>query len=166
MQQAAGWLLDSISEPYSAVSERSVDEHIYNLRRRIEDTPSHAVYIKSVRGLGYRVRTPLTNCSQGRVPSASEYRRKQGLVRSVGRRALCARLPSIFALVFRAASLHIAYHASPTPRLWPCSSSESRTPRKETGSVFSAAGCCSTSIAVRCELSRLRLWGSLLPLFV
>jgi DNA-binding response OmpR family regulator len=48
-------LLDSISEPYSAVSERSIDQHIYNLRRMIEDTPSQPVYIKSVRGMGYRV---------------------------------------------------------------------------------------------------------------
>jgi hypothetical protein len=32
-------------------------------------------------------------------------------------------------------------------------SSECRTPRKETGSVFDAAGCCSTSAAVRYELS-------------
>jgi hypothetical protein len=31
----------------------------------------------------------------------------------------------------------------PIPRLWPSSSSEGRTPRKETGSVFGAAGCCS-----------------------
>jgi hypothetical protein len=60
----------------------------------------------------------------------------------------------------------IADHTSPIPRLSPCSSSEGRTPRKETGSVFGAAGCCSTSTAVRCELSRLRLWESLLPSFV
>jgi integrase len=60
----------------------------------------------------------------------------------------------------------IAYHASPIPRLWPCSSSEGRTPRKETGSVFGAEGCCSTSVAVRCELSRLRLQESLPPSLV
>src|SRR5580700_5145370 len=60
----------------------------------------------------------------------------------------------------------IAYHSSPIPRLWPCSSSEGRTPRKDPGSVFGAGGCCSTSTAVRCELSRLRLWESLLPSFV
>jgi hypothetical protein len=70
------------------------------------------------------------------------------------------------ALVFRAQVSVIAYHASPIPRLWPSSSSEGRTPRKETGSVFGAAGCCCTSAAVRCELSRLRLWESLLPSFV
>jgi two-component system alkaline phosphatase synthesis response regulator PhoP len=51
-------VLDSISELYSAVQERSVDEHIYNLRRKIEDTPSQPIYILSVRGEGYRVRLP------------------------------------------------------------------------------------------------------------
>jgi two-component system alkaline phosphatase synthesis response regulator PhoP len=50
-------LLDSMSEDI-AVTERSVDEHIYNLRRKIENTPSQPVYILSVRGLGYRVRLP------------------------------------------------------------------------------------------------------------
>src|SRR5580704_677401 len=39
----------------------------------------------------------------------------------------------------------IAYHASPIPRLWPCSSSEGCTPRKETGSVLGAAGCSPTA---------------------
>jgi integrase len=99
------------------------------------------------------------------VPSASEYRRKQGPARSVGRP--CA--TRAFAADVRWCSgpqvSDIAYHASPIPRLWPCSSSEGRTPRKETGSVFGAAGCCSTSAAVRCELSRPRLWESLLPSF-
>src|ERR1700733_12588161 len=51
----------------------------------------------------------------------------------------------------------IAYHASPSPRLWPCSSSVARTPRAEISSAFGALGCCSTSVAVRWELSRLRL---------
>jgi hypothetical protein len=105
-------------------------------------------------------------CSQGRVPSASEYRRKQGPARSVGRPCTARAFAPIFALVFRPQVSDIAYHASPIPRLWPCSSSEGRTPRKETGSVFGAAACCSTSAAVRCELSRLRLWESLLPSFV
>jgi hypothetical protein len=60
----------------------------------------------------------------------------------------------------------IATQASPIPRPCPCPSSEGRPPRWLTGSAFGAASSCSTSVAVRCELSRLRLWESLLPSFV
>jgi hypothetical protein len=42
-----------------------------------------------------------------------------------------------------------ASHASPIPRLWPCSSSEGRPPRGPTGSAFGTACSCSTSVAVR-----------------
>jgi hypothetical protein len=54
----------------------------------------------------------------------------------------------------------IAYHASPIPRLWPCSSSEGRTPRKETGSVFGADACCSTNLGPcpRCIRTCSRRW--------
>jgi hypothetical protein len=98
----------------------------------------------------------------GREPSASEYRRKQGPARPVGRRCT-ARVCRRYSRWCSGPQVSdIAYHASPIPRLWPCSSSEGRTPRKETGSVFGAFGCCSTSTAVRCELSRLRLLESLL----
>jgi len=105
-------------------------------------------------------------CSRGgcrqRASTAGNRDRKRRWVAG----ALRALLPPIFAQVFRPQVSDIAYHASPIPRLWPCFSSEGRTPGKETGSVFGAAGCCSTSAAVRCELSRLRMWESWLPSFV
>jgi hypothetical protein len=58
-------------------------------------------------------------------------------------------------------------HARPIPRLWPCSSSAGRPPRAEPGSTLGIAGCCSgVSVAMRCELSRLRLRASSLLSFV
>ena len=35
-------------------SERIVDNHIANLRRKIESDPAHPLYLKNLRGLGYR----------------------------------------------------------------------------------------------------------------
>jgi hypothetical protein len=57
--------------------------------------------------------------------------------------------------------------ASPIPRLSPCSSSAGPPLRAEGGSIFGSTRCsCCVSVAVRWELSRLRLWGSLLRSFV
>jgi DNA-binding response OmpR family regulator len=51
-------LLDAISGAYDAVTERSIDQHILNLRRAIEKNPSKPIYIKSARGTGYLLAIP------------------------------------------------------------------------------------------------------------
>ncbi len=47
-------LLDSAWMPGVHVTDRAVDAHIVNLRRKIEPTPAEPLFIVSVRGLGYR----------------------------------------------------------------------------------------------------------------
>ena len=37
-----------------SITDRVVDNHIMNLRRKLEDTPAEPRYLLSVRGLGYR----------------------------------------------------------------------------------------------------------------
>jgi DNA-binding response OmpR family regulator len=41
-----------------AITDRVVDNHILNLRRKLEDTPAEPRYLLSVRGLGYRFEHP------------------------------------------------------------------------------------------------------------
>ena len=47
-------LLDGAWPPGVHVTDRAVDAHIVNLRRKIEPVPAEPRYIVSVRGLGYR----------------------------------------------------------------------------------------------------------------
>ena len=47
-------LLDAAWGPAAFVTERVVDTHILNLRKKIEPVPENPRYILSVRGLGYR----------------------------------------------------------------------------------------------------------------
>ncbi len=47
-------LIDAAWEPATIVSERVVDTHILNLRKKIEPVPAKPRYICSVRGMGYR----------------------------------------------------------------------------------------------------------------
>jgi phosphate regulon transcriptional regulator PhoB len=46
-------LLDAIWKDETFVESRTVDVHIRRLREQIEDDPSHPVYIKTRRGIGY-----------------------------------------------------------------------------------------------------------------
>jgi two-component system alkaline phosphatase synthesis response regulator PhoP len=47
--------LDGIwGEENISVSARTVDSHIANIRRKIEDDPSHPKHILSIRGVGYK----------------------------------------------------------------------------------------------------------------
>jgi phosphate regulon transcriptional regulator PhoB len=48
-------LLDAIWKDDSFVEPRTVDVHIRRLRSHIEDDPSHPVYVKTRRGVGYYV---------------------------------------------------------------------------------------------------------------
>ena len=48
-------LLDAVWKDESFVEPRTVDVHIRRLRAQIEDDPSHPVYIKTRRGIGYYV---------------------------------------------------------------------------------------------------------------
>jgi DNA-binding response OmpR family regulator len=41
-----------------SISDRVVDNHIMNLRRKLEDAPGNPRYLISVRGLGYRLQNP------------------------------------------------------------------------------------------------------------
>jgi len=47
-------LIDAAWGPATIVSERVVDTHILNLRKKIEEKPANPCYIRSVRGMGYR----------------------------------------------------------------------------------------------------------------
>ncbi len=48
-------LLDAVWKDDAFVEQRTVDVHIRRLRAQIEDDPSHPVYIKTRRGIGYYV---------------------------------------------------------------------------------------------------------------
>ena len=47
-------LLDEVWRPDSSPTDRVIDNHIMNLRRKIEPAPNEPRYVVSVRGLGYR----------------------------------------------------------------------------------------------------------------
>jgi DNA-binding response OmpR family regulator len=47
-------LIDAAWGPATIITERVVDTHILNLRKKIEPVPARPRYIKSVRGMGYR----------------------------------------------------------------------------------------------------------------
>ena len=47
-------LLDAAWGSETHVTDRAVDAHIVNLRRKIESTPAEPAFLVSVRGLGYR----------------------------------------------------------------------------------------------------------------
>jgi DNA-binding response OmpR family regulator len=47
-------LIDAAWGPSTIVTERVVDTHILNLRKKIEPIPDKPCYICSVRGMGYR----------------------------------------------------------------------------------------------------------------
>jgi DNA-binding response OmpR family regulator len=47
-------LIDAAWEPGTFVTDRAVDTHIWNLRRKVEPDPSAPRHILGVRGIGYR----------------------------------------------------------------------------------------------------------------
>jgi DNA-binding response OmpR family regulator len=47
-------LIDAAWGPQTIVTDRVVDTHILNLRKKIEPLPANPRYIRSVRGMGYR----------------------------------------------------------------------------------------------------------------
>jgi DNA-binding response OmpR family regulator len=47
-------LIDTAWEPGTFISDRVVDTHILNLRKKIEPTPAEPRYLLGVRGIGYR----------------------------------------------------------------------------------------------------------------
>ena len=54
-------LIDQVWGAGTAITDRVVDNHIMNLRRKIEETPAEPRYLLSVRGLGYRFEDPDDN---------------------------------------------------------------------------------------------------------
>jgi DNA-binding response OmpR family regulator len=51
-------LLQEVSGDYTGVYERTIDVHIKNIRKAIEDDPSHPRYIETIHGIGYRFTVP------------------------------------------------------------------------------------------------------------
>ena len=49
-------LLDMTTEVGSEIFDRTLDRHIANLRRKIEEDPSRPLYIETVAGVGYKFR--------------------------------------------------------------------------------------------------------------
>jgi two-component system, OmpR family, alkaline phosphatase synthesis response regulator PhoP len=47
-------LIDAAWEPGTAITDRAVDTHVFNLRQKIEPVPSAPRYLIGIRGLGYR----------------------------------------------------------------------------------------------------------------
>jgi len=53
-----GQLIDALWGPGTAITDRVVDNHMMNLRRKVEASPSSPRYLISGRGLGYRFENP------------------------------------------------------------------------------------------------------------
>jgi DNA-binding response OmpR family regulator len=47
-----------------SITDRVVDNHILNLRRKLEEKPAEPKYLLSVRGLGYRFGDPAENLTE------------------------------------------------------------------------------------------------------
>ena len=47
-------LIEAAWGPGVAITDRVVDQHVFNLRKKIEDAPAQPRFLISVRGLGYR----------------------------------------------------------------------------------------------------------------
>jgi two-component system response regulator RegX3 len=48
-------ILDAVWGRYAAVTDRTIDFHVKNLRRKIEDDPEHPVRLVTDHGVGYRL---------------------------------------------------------------------------------------------------------------
>jgi DNA-binding response OmpR family regulator len=57
-------LIDAAWGPGTAISDRVVDNHVMNLRRKLEANPAAPRHIISSRGLGYRFENPEGNQTQ------------------------------------------------------------------------------------------------------
>jgi DNA-binding response OmpR family regulator len=53
-----GQLIDAVWGAGTAISDRVVDNHVMNLRRKLEEDPAEPRYLISSRGLGYRFENP------------------------------------------------------------------------------------------------------------
>jgi len=47
-------LIDAAWAPETFITDRVVDTHVFNLRRKVESVPARPRYLHSVRGMGYR----------------------------------------------------------------------------------------------------------------
>lgn len=56
-------LLDKTRGHDNNSTDRAVDQHIFTLRKKIEDDPQNPVHIKSVRGVGYRFERQVSSSS-------------------------------------------------------------------------------------------------------
>jgi DNA-binding response OmpR family regulator len=51
-------LLDAVWKETPFVTPRSIDVYVRRLREKIESDPRHPIYLKTIRGIGYRFETP------------------------------------------------------------------------------------------------------------
>jgi len=51
-------LIDAVWGAGTAITDRVVDNHVMNLRRKLEEQPAEPRYLISSRGLGYRFENP------------------------------------------------------------------------------------------------------------
>nr|WP_322929056.1 winged helix-turn-helix domain-containing protein [Providencia sp. 3007] len=47
-------LLDILYDDHRVVTDRTIDSHVKNLRRKLESLDSEKTFIRSIYGLGYR----------------------------------------------------------------------------------------------------------------
>jgi DNA-binding response OmpR family regulator len=57
-------LIDHVWGKGVSITDRVVDNHIMNLRRKLEENPAEPRYFMSARGLGYRFENPEENLTQ------------------------------------------------------------------------------------------------------
>ena len=53
-----GQIIDAAWGRDMAITDRAVDAHVFNLRKKIEEIPAEPRYLVGVRGLGYRFDPP------------------------------------------------------------------------------------------------------------
>ena len=57
-------LIDQVWGTGVAITDRVVDNHIMNLRRKLDDSPAEPRFLLNVRGLGYRFQNPEENLTE------------------------------------------------------------------------------------------------------
>ena len=64
-------IMDEVWDPHWFGPTKTLDVHISWLRKKLEDDPSHPVYITTVRGVGFRFAAPEDAALDGRSLDAT-----------------------------------------------------------------------------------------------